>query len=108
MDFFGIGALELLVILVVIFLVMGPDRLPQISRKLGEFIAQARSSVNQVQDAFAKDMQISLDTPTAPAPSTPPASLTPPANSTSSQSQSVAPGVTLSIEPGQSEPSVKD
>ncbi len=57
MDFFGIGPLELLLILLVIFMVMGPERLPQISRKLGQFIAQARGTVGQAQDAFMRDVE---------------------------------------------------
>lgn len=60
MDFFGIGPLELLLILLVIFMVMGPERLPQISRKLGEFIAQARGTVNQAQDAFMRDVEMQV------------------------------------------------
>ncbi len=43
MQFFGIGILELLVILVLAMLVVGPQRLPEFAAELAKFIRRARS-----------------------------------------------------------------
>ena len=38
MDFFGIGGWELLLILVVVFMIFGPRKLPEIAQKMGKFV----------------------------------------------------------------------
>ncbi len=38
MDFFGIGGWELLLILVVVFMIFGPRKLPEIAQKMGKFM----------------------------------------------------------------------
>ncbi len=43
---------ELLVILVVILLLFGPDKLPEIARQLGKFAAEARKATNAVRREF--------------------------------------------------------
>ena len=58
MDFFGIGALELLVILVVALLAIGPERLPKVAQRLGVLVDQARRSVAEARDTFLTDVEL--------------------------------------------------
>ncbi len=52
MDFLGIGPLEFLLIAIVFLVVVGPDKLPMYSGKLGEFIGKARRTVNEAKHAL--------------------------------------------------------
>lgn len=52
MDFMGIGGGELLLILLVVLLVFGPKKLPEIGRTLGA----ATKKIKQASSQFAKDM----------------------------------------------------
>ena len=47
---FGIGTTELLVILVVALLVMGPKRLPELARSLGRSLAEFRKATSEFTD----------------------------------------------------------
>jgi sec-independent protein translocase protein TatA len=60
---FGVGMPELLVILVVALLVLGPKRLPEIARSLGRGMAEFRRASNE----FTRTLSASLDEP-PPAP----------------------------------------
>ena len=62
---FGIGAPELLVILVVALLVLGPKRLPEIARSLGRGMAEFRRASNE----FTRTLTASVEEP-PPAPPT--------------------------------------
>ena len=66
---FGIGMPELLVILVVALLVLGPKKLPEIARSLGRGMAEFRRASNE----FTRTLSASLDEPppAPPKPSTP-------------------------------------
>lgn len=63
---FGIGMPELLVILVVALLVLGPKKLPEIARSLGRGMAEFRRASNE----FTRTLSASLDEP-PPAPPKP-------------------------------------
>jgi len=52
MDFIGIGPVQLMVILVVAFFVLGPERLPEVARTLARAIRTLRSYASDVQDQF--------------------------------------------------------
>ena len=58
MDFFGIGALEALVILVVALLAIGPERLPKVARRLGLLVDQARRSVAEARESLMMDIDL--------------------------------------------------
>lgn len=48
----GIGGLEYVVIAVVALLVVGPERLPGMLRKVGQMVAKARNMANQFRSSF--------------------------------------------------------
>ncbi len=52
MQMFGVGALELIVILVLAVLVVGPDRLPQVAADLAQWIRRARVYANHLSKDF--------------------------------------------------------
>lgn len=47
---FDIGFLELLVILVIALLVIGPERMPELARKIGQFMGKMRRFVNSMKE----------------------------------------------------------
>lgn len=57
MDFLGIGPLELLVILVVILLVVGPNRLPEMAAQLAHAIRDARRYASRISRDFNETIQ---------------------------------------------------
>jgi len=71
---FGVGMPELLVILIVALLVLGPKRLPEIARSLGKGMAEFRRASTE----FQRTLSASLEEPPAAAPPRAPAA--PPQN----------------------------
>jgi TatA/E family protein of Tat protein translocase len=57
----SLGAPEILVILVVALLVLGPDRLPEAARQAGRFIAEAR----RMSAGFQAEIRDAMQTPVA-------------------------------------------
>ena len=56
----GIGAGEVLIILLVAFVIVGPEDLPKVARMLGKFIRKVRSAVNGIKDDLDIDIDRSL------------------------------------------------
>jgi sec-independent protein translocase protein TatB len=54
MQFLGIGIPELLLILVLAVLVVGPERLPEVAAQLAKFIRQAQAYANYVRKDFTE------------------------------------------------------
>ncbi len=50
-----IGIWELLIILVIVLLIFGPKKLPEISRAIGDAIREFKKSLGGVKDAFKDD-----------------------------------------------------
>ncbi len=76
---FGIGTPELLVILVVALIVLGPERLPEIARALGKGLAELRRATSGLTDEL-QNAKIMLEGEVQAAARKPPANLpTPPA-----------------------------
>lgn len=53
---FGIGLQELLLIMVVALIVLGPQRLPEVARSLGKFYREIKGSVDEVKTSITKDI----------------------------------------------------
>ena len=53
MDFLGIGSLEVLAILLVAFLVLGPTRMAEVARSLGNFIRDVRRTTGEIPAMLA-------------------------------------------------------
>ncbi len=47
---FDIGFLEIMVILIIALLVIGPERMPELARKIGGFMGRMRRFINSVKD----------------------------------------------------------
>ena len=58
MDFFGIGPLELFLILVVALIVFGPDKLPEIGRNVGKTIREFRRASDEIRDTVLKEVEL--------------------------------------------------
>lgn len=54
---FGIGMTELLVVLVVALLVLGPKRLPEIARSLGRGMAEFRRASNDLRTSLSASLE---------------------------------------------------
>ncbi|HSN84500.1 MAG TPA: twin-arginine translocase TatA/TatE family subunit [Polyangiales bacterium] len=52
---FGIGPLELAVFLVIVLLVVGPDKLPTFMRTVGKAMRQVRNASREFKDAIGLD-----------------------------------------------------
>ncbi len=73
------GPLELVIILVIALLILGPGKLPEVGSALGKSIREFRKASSDVQDAVKVDVETTpLPAPAAPAPvpQAPPATLT--------------------------------
>lgn len=66
----NIGPVELIIILVIALLILGPGRLPDVGSALGKSIREFRKAATDVQDAAKVDTTASA--PAAAAPATPP------------------------------------
>lgn len=64
----NIGAPELIIILVIALLIIGPGKLPEVGASIGKSIREFRKASSDVQDAAKID--------TSPLPATPPAAAT--------------------------------
>ncbi len=55
---FGIGTGELLIILVVALIIIGPNKLPELARVLGRGLAEFRRAADDIKDSVTKEMHI--------------------------------------------------
>lgn len=47
---FDIGLLEIMIVLIIALLVIGPERMPEVARKLGAFMGKTRRFINQMKE----------------------------------------------------------
>ncbi|MBF6057449.1 MULTISPECIES: Sec-independent protein translocase protein TatB [Thiomicrorhabdus] len=47
---FDIGFLEILVIMIIALIVIGPERMPEVARKIGSFMGKTRRFINSVKE----------------------------------------------------------
>ena len=57
MDFLGIGGWEVLVICIIILLLWGPGRIVEISRSLGKFIHNLKSTTSELTTQITKEFE---------------------------------------------------
>ena len=57
MDLFGMGPLEILLILVVALLVFGPERLPEIGRTIGKTVRAFRKGAFDLTAQMTKELE---------------------------------------------------
>jgi len=69
----NIGAPELIIILVIALLILGPGKLPEVGSSLGKSIREFRKASTDIQES------VKVDVDTSPLPATPAASATAPA-----------------------------
>lgn len=55
---FDIGFTELMVVFVVALLVVGPERLPGVARKIGLYIGKMRRSFQSIKDEVEQELEI--------------------------------------------------
>ena len=79
---FGIGMPELIVILVVALVVLGPKRLPELARTLGKAMAEFRRQTSDIMDDFQAPAMLDDEPARRPAKPAPAAPAAPPASST--------------------------
>ena len=74
MNFFGVGFLELTVIFLVAFLVMGPGKSIEMARTAGKLLGELRRTLNEMTAAANLNPENpGANTPSANQPATPPA-----------------------------------
>ena len=55
---FGIGLPELIIIMVIALVVIGPQKLPDLARALGKGLAEFRKASQEIKDSFNLDEEI--------------------------------------------------
>jgi sec-independent protein translocase protein TatA len=94
----NIGPLELVIILVIALLILGPGKLPDVGAALGKSIREFRKASSDVQEA----VNVNVDTsPLPPTPVAPPAAPAPTPAVTAAPAPTVAaePAVTAAVAP---------
>ena len=72
MDFFGIGAGELILILIVALIIWGPGKLPQIARTLGNITRNLKKATSDFTSAIAREAELEEKARTVPPEPKPP------------------------------------
>ena len=57
MELFGIGAGELLLIMVLALLVIGPERLPEVASQVGRTVSDFRRQASQLTSEFQRSLE---------------------------------------------------
>jgi sec-independent protein translocase protein TatB len=55
---FGIGLPEMIVILAVALIVVGPDKLPELARSLAKGVNELKNTMNQVKDSLNEETKV--------------------------------------------------
>ncbi len=65
---FGLGFGELLVVLVIALIFLGPDKIPKTARTVGKWVHELKHSLDDIKEAFEKDVkQTTKPVPSEPA-----------------------------------------
>jgi Tat protein translocase TatB subunit len=86
---FGIGPEELVLVLIVALLVLGPERLPRVARDVGRVVGDLRRTSDEFREEFMQaDKYLQPKTPSTPAPVAEPAPVAIPAATPSDPNES--------------------
>jgi len=98
---FGIGPVELIIVLVIALLVLGPGKLPDVGAALGKSIREFRKAATEVEEATRLEAKPAVTAPTAtPTPAaTPTPSASPIGPAPAVTPVAVAPGADAPTEP---------
>ena len=88
-----IGPMEIILVLAIALLVLGPSKLPEIGKSLGASIREFRKATTDVQES------VRLDAPAPPAPGVPPATAVSSAPAASAPAASGTPAQPPSAQP---------
>jgi Tat protein translocase TatB subunit len=66
MGFSGIGIWEVLLIIVVALIVLGPSKIPEIARKLGQAVRAIRKASTELTTAVTREVESEKSTASAP------------------------------------------
>jgi sec-independent protein translocase protein TatB len=57
MEVFGIGPFEIALVVLIAFIVLGPERIPEVMRQLGKWVRQLRELTNNITRDYGTDIQ---------------------------------------------------
>jgi len=101
---FNVGGGEILVIMVLALIVLGPDKLPEAARQAGKYLSEFRRMSQGFQNEIRTAMDLTGDSgPAPPAPTEPPGQTTTPAGAQSDAGQQPA-RPPAPVPPGSSDP----
>jgi Tat protein translocase TatB subunit len=63
---FGMGFGELLVVLAIALIFLGPEKIPSTARTLGRWFHEIKSSLDEVKQSFERDLQENTPSPRKP------------------------------------------
>ena len=66
MGFSGIGIWEIVLIIVVVLIVLGPHRVPEIARKLGQAIRAIKRASTDLTTAVTRELDVTQNNPSSP------------------------------------------
>ena len=61
MNLFGVGAPEIFVVLIVILVLFGPDKLPEIARKVGGISREMRGTLDNLNEQMNNALETSME-----------------------------------------------
>jgi len=57
MDFFGIGPMEIILILIIGLIIFGPEKLPQIGRDLGKTLRSFKKATTDISAEVSRELE---------------------------------------------------
>lgn len=55
LNFFNISGGEIFIILIVVFLIFGPDKIPEIARWIGKGVGEIKKATSEIQDEITRE-----------------------------------------------------
>lgn len=55
LNFFNISGGEIFIILIVVFLIFGPDKIPEIARWLGKGVGEVKKATSEIRDEITRE-----------------------------------------------------